>query len=44
MRCSPTSAHPTGSASTDRVFRTIGDLNQWNDGFFAARPDDHTVE
>ena len=31
-------------APTDRVFRTIGDLNEWNDTYFAARPVNQTVD
>lgn len=31
-------------APTDRVFRTLGDLNEWNDAYFAERPTDYTVD
>lgn len=31
-------------APTDRMFRTLGDLNQWNDAYFAERPADHTID
>jgi hypothetical protein len=32
------------NAPTGHVFRTLGELNKWNDSFFAARPTDQTVE
>ena len=31
-------------APTDRVFRTLGDLNEWNDGFFDSKRADQTME
>ena len=40
----PLVAEDGPDAPTSRVFRTIGDLNDWNDGYFAARSVDHTLE
>lgn len=40
----PIEAGDGPDAPTDRVFRTLGDLNEWNDAYFAERPAEYPIE
>ena len=40
----PIVAEGGADAPTHRVFRTLGDLNEWNDAYFAARAAEQTVD